>query len=159
VNAATLLAVADPSTEVGSVTPRAHLFVALAAVGVLAFIVRLVRRHGLRTKYSLLWITVGAALATLAVFPDLLTVVSELLGIYYPPATLLLLAVGFLFLVVVHFSWEMSRSEERVRVLAEELALLRERTERTNDTEPAAHTGPAGHTEPAVHTESADPTE
>jgi hypothetical protein len=33
--------------------------------------------------------------------------------------------VGFLFLIVVHFSWELSRSEERVRTLAEELALLR----------------------------------
>lgn len=128
---ADVFAAADPSTEVGAMTPRAHVFVAVAAIGVLVFIVRLVRRHGLRTKYSLLWISVGVALATLAVFPDLLTVVSELLGIYYPPATLLLLAVGFLFLVVVHFSWEMSRSEERIRVLAEELALLRERAERS----------------------------
>ena len=119
------------------------MFVALAAVGVLVFIVRLVRRHGLRTKYSLLWISVGVALATLAVFPDLLTIVSELLGIYYPPATLLLLAVGFLFLVVVHFSWELSRSEERIRVLAEELALLRERTERGGATVGGAEDGPA----------------
>jgi len=140
---ATLVATSDPSAQIGEMTPRAHVFVALAAVGVLVFIVRLVRRHGLRTKYSLLWISVGVALATLAVFPDLLTIVSELLGIYYPPATLLLLAVGFLFLVVVHFSWELSRSEERIRVLAEELALLRERTERGGATVGGAEDGPA----------------
>ena len=37
----------------------------------------------------------------------------------------LFLAVGFLFFVVVHFSWELSRLESRVRTLAEEIALLR----------------------------------
>jgi CHASE3 domain sensor protein len=37
----------------------------------------------------------------------------------------LILSVGFLFLIVVHFSWEFSRSEERIRTLAEDLALLR----------------------------------
>ena len=123
-----------PSDSFGAMTLRAHVFVAVAALLVLVFIIRLVRRHGLRTKYSLLWITVGVALLALALFPKLLNVASELLGIYYPPATLLLFAVGFLFLVVVHFSWEQSRSEERIRVLAEELALLRERTEREGRT-------------------------
>jgi len=29
------------------------------------------------------------------------------------------------FLVIIHFSWELSRLEDRTRVLAEELALLR----------------------------------
>ena len=37
----------------------------------------------------------------------------------------MILSVGFLFLIVVHFSWEFSRSEERIRTLAEDLALLR----------------------------------
>ena len=34
-------------------------------------------------------------------------------------------AIVFLFFVVVHFSWELSRLEERSRSLAEEVALLR----------------------------------
>jgi hypothetical protein len=45
----------------------------------------------------------------------------------YSPTIFLLLAVGFLFLVVVHYSWELSRLENRTRTLAEELALLRTR--------------------------------
>jgi hypothetical protein len=36
-----------------------------------------------------------------------------------------LLAIGFLLLLAMHFSYELSRVEKRVRVLAEELALLR----------------------------------
>jgi hypothetical protein len=109
----------------GALTVRAHVFVVVVTLASVVFIVRLVRRHKLRTKYSLLWIVVALALATVAVFPGLLERVSSAAGVYYPPATFLILAVGFLFLIVVHFSWEFSRSEERIRTLAEDLALLR----------------------------------
>jgi Uncharacterized conserved protein (DUF2304) len=59
--------------------------------------------------------------------PGVLNTLSTWLGVRYSPAILLLFAVGFLFLVVVHFSWELSRLENRTRSLAEELALLRAR--------------------------------
>jgi hypothetical protein len=120
-----LLAQSVGLDEFGSMSTRAHLFVGLVTLAVLVFILRLVRRHSLRSKYSLLWLAVGLALAVVAAFPGLLDNASRAVGIYYPPATFLLMAVGFLFLIVVHFSWELSRSEERVRTLAEELALLR----------------------------------
>jgi hypothetical protein len=68
------------------------------------------------------------ALALLAVFPDALDRTSLWIGIAYPPTTLFLVAITLLLLVAVHFSWELSRLEERTRVLAEELALLRAQT-------------------------------
>ena len=115
---------AEPVSD-GALTTRAHVFVIAVTLLSVFFIIRLVRRHKLRTKYSLLWIVVAIALATIAVFPGLLEAVSRAAGVYYPPATFLILSVGFLFLIVVHFSWEFSRSEERIRTLAEDLALLR----------------------------------
>ncbi len=129
----------------GSLSTRAHIFVVVVTLLSVVFIVRLVRRHQLRSKYSLLWITVAVLLATVAIFPGLLARVSRSVGVYYPPATFLIMAVGFLFLIVVHFSWEFSRSEERIRVLAEEVALLRAEheallarlDERGEDEEPA----------------------
>jgi hypothetical protein len=57
--------------------------------------------------------------------PDVLVPVSDFVGINYEPATFFLAAIAFLFLVIVQFSWELSRLEERTRSLAEELALLR----------------------------------
>lgn len=110
--------------DFGTMTPRAHAFVIFATVVCIIFILRLVRRHGLRSKYSLLWLSLGVLLAALGVFPGLLVAASRLVGIYYPPATFLAFAVGFLFLVVIHFSWELSRLEERTRILAESSALL-----------------------------------
>ena len=47
------------------------------------------------------------------------------MGVDYPPAVFLGVAVAFLLVVVVQFSWELSRLEERSRVLAEEVAFLR----------------------------------
>ena len=112
-------------TEPVGLTTEAHVFIALVTVGVIAFVVWLLRRQRLRSKYAVLWLAVAVPLGVLAAFPGLLTWVSEQVGVFYPPALFLLLAVGFLFVVVVHFSWELSRLEDRTRTLAEEVALLK----------------------------------
>lgn len=108
---------------------RAHVFVFLVTVGALFFILRLVRRRQLRAKYAMLWVSVGLVLAVLATFPVLANRSAELVGVDYQPAALLFGAVAFLFLLVVHFSWELSRLEDRSRIAAEELAMMRNRVE------------------------------
>ena len=111
----------------GSLSGQAHILVIVATVITALFILRLVRARQLRSKYALLWLVIGVLLLPLAVVPGVLNTVSEWLGVLYSPTIFLLLAVGFLFLVVVHYSWELSRLENRTRTLAEELALLRTR--------------------------------
>jgi hypothetical protein len=103
----------------------AHLLIALGALITILHILRLVRLHQLRSKYALLWVVIAALLLPLAVAPGLLEWASEGVGIHYAPTTFLVLAVGFLFLVAVHYSWELSRLEAKVRSLAEGLALLK----------------------------------
>jgi hypothetical protein len=115
---------------------RAHIVVLLVTAGTALFILRLVRLRQLRSKYALLWLTIGVLMLPLAAFPGMLNTVSRWFGVYYAPTTFLFLATGFLFLVVVHFSWELSRLETRVRDLAEDLALLRAEVEDTPDPEP-----------------------
>jgi hypothetical protein len=111
------------------VTARAHLFVFLVTVGAIFFILRLVRRRQLRAKYAMLWVSVGLVLGVLATFPVLANTAAQWVGVDYQPAALLFGAVAFLFLLVVHFSWELSRLEDRSRIVAEELAMLRNRLE------------------------------
>ena len=93
------------------------------------FILRLVRRRELRGKYALLWVGVALVLGAFAMVPDVLVPISDWVGINYEPATFFLAAFAFLFIVIVQFSWELSRLEERSRTLAEELALLRAEVE------------------------------
>ena len=103
----------------------AHLFVLALTMFSVGFILHLVRQRHLRAKYSILWLSVGVALVVLAASPALLDRISIALGITYGPATFFLGAITLLFVVVIHFSWELSRLEERSRTLAEEVALLR----------------------------------
>ncbi|MDQ4149700.1 MAG: DUF2304 domain-containing protein [Actinomycetota bacterium] len=99
-----------------------------------SFIVALVRRRQLRAKYSMLWLSLGAGMILLAASPKLLDNIASRLGVLYPPAILFLLAIVLLITVSVHFSWELSRLEDRIRSLAQEVALLTvERADDAND--------------------------
>ena len=106
-------------------TNRAHLLLIVVTALSVAYIFWLLRLHQLRSKYALLWLGIGIVLVPLAIFPSVLDTVAGWLGVQYPPTAFPFLALGFLFFVVVHFSWELSRVESRVRTLAEEIALLR----------------------------------
>lgn len=106
-------------------TTRAHVVTIVMAIGIVAVIFYLVNKRQLRSKYGLLWLGIAALLLPFAIFPSLLVDLSHAIGIQYPPTTFLLIGLGFLFAVVVHYSWELSRVENRPRELAEEIALLR----------------------------------
>ena len=111
----------------------AHVLVVVLALAATLFIVRLVALRQLRSKYALLWLGIAVVLLPLAAVPSLLDDVAHWLGFGYAPAFFFLLAIGFLFAVVVHFSWELSRLEGRVRTLAEELAIERVRAEEAEE--------------------------
>ena len=104
---------------------RGHIVVLVVTVCTLLFVVRLLRRSQLAARYALLWISIGTVLLFLASFPGTLDRVSHWLGISYGPATFFLGAITVLFVIVIHFSWELSRLDERTQILAEEVALLR----------------------------------
>jgi len=104
---------------------RAHISLAvLVALSIIA-IVALVRRRHLKAKYSLLWLSLGAVMVVIAAVPGLLDWTADRLGIWYQPTLLILLGLALLLLIAVHFSYELTRSENRTRELAEQLALLR----------------------------------
>jgi hypothetical protein len=132
-----VIAATPQYTSIG-LSGRAHVLVVLVVLAGVFFLLRVLNRRQMRGKYTLLWMFVGVLVLVLAAFPVLLDRVSHFLRIYYAPSTLFIAAIGFLLLVCVYFSFELSRLEERTRILAEELAILRaeqetEGGERTDD--------------------------
>lgn len=107
------------------VSGRGHVLVLVMTLACLLFVVRMLRRSQLAARYAMLWMSIGTVLLFLATFPGTVDLVSEWLGISYGPATFFLGAITVLFVIVVHFSWELSKLEERTQVLAQEVALLR----------------------------------
>jgi len=101
----------------------------LAIVGsgtVLLLVVELIRRGRLKERYSLLWLFAGGVLLLLSSSRSILDYVSNMVGIYYPPSFLFLLAFLFLLLITLHFSVTISGLSEKNKRLAQELALLRQ---------------------------------
>ena len=95
------------------------------AVVVLVLIVSLLLRRQLREKYAILWIIIGVALLVLALFPQLLLGLSDLLGVEVPSNLIFALSIVLLVGVALHLSWELSLAEDEVRRVAEEVAILR----------------------------------
>jgi hypothetical protein len=108
----------------------------LGSGSVLVVVIEMIRRGRLKERYSLLWLFASAILLLLSVSRGLLEYVSFLVGIYYPPSFLFLLAFLFLLLITLHFSSVISGLSEKNKQLAQELALLRQEiVERTGRSE------------------------
>lgn len=103
---------------------------AIAGSGmILVLVVELIRRGRLKERYSLLWLFSGAVLLVLSASRSALEYVSRLVGIFYPPSFLFLLAFVFLLLITMHFSVVISGLSEKNKRLAQEIALLRQEIE------------------------------
>jgi hypothetical protein len=108
--------------------------VAILGAGVLLLVVlELVRRRRLLERYALLWLLSAVVLLGLAAWRDGLKVISDAIGIAYPPNALFFVALGFVLLLLLHFSAAVSRLSDQTKVLAQRAALLEERLRRLED--------------------------
>lgn len=129
---------------------RGHVLVLFVCLVGAVFLLRLLRRRQLRGKYTLLWIVTGALVLLVSAAPGLLDRTARALKIYNSPNLLFALTSAFLLLVCVYFSYELSRLEERTRILAEEVAILRaERDLRDAAAARADHAVPGADTDAA----------
>ena len=105
---------------------RIQIVAIVAASGLLAVLLELVRRRRLLERYALLWLFSAGVLLLLAIWRGLLADVADLLGVAYPPNALFLIAFGFVLVLLLHFSLAVSRMSDQIKVLAQRLALLDE---------------------------------
>ena len=115
---------------------RARLFAVVLGVVVLLFVLNLVRTKKLKEEFALLWLLTGIVLVLVPLFIDYLDMVAHALGIEYPPAFIFLLAIISLLFILFQFSMRISRFSEQIKVLTQELALLRARLEELERTAP-----------------------
>lgn len=109
----------------GLTTPlRISIVAALGALFLLAVVFELIRRRRLQERYALLWLLTGLIVFVLAVWRDGLGTFSRLVGIYYPPSALFVLASFFVLVVLLQYSTVISQLSEQNTILAQRLALL-----------------------------------
>jgi hypothetical protein len=99
------------------------LLAAAMAVALLIFIIETVRRRKLREEYAWLWVMIGVIILVLALWPDLLALITGLLGIELPINTVFFFGLMFMVFINLHFSVKISLLTNQVKRLAQELAL------------------------------------
>jgi len=101
-------------------------------------VIELIRRDHLKERYSLIWLAASIVLIVFSSWRGLLHFIALKLGIYYPPSFLFLLAIGFLVVLLLHFSTVISSQSDQNKRLAQEIGILRSRLdllEKSNDSQ------------------------
>jgi hypothetical protein len=106
---------------------RLQIVAIAGAVGLLLFVLELVRRRALMERYALLWLFSSLVILALAVWSDALTLLARQLGILSAPNALFFVALAFVLLLLLHFSAAMSRLTDQSKVLAQRQAILEQR--------------------------------
>jgi hypothetical protein len=107
---------------------RVTLFSICASAGFLLYILEMVRRRKLREEYSILWLFGSAVILVLSLKQDWLVAISHAVGIIYPPSFLFLVGILFILLILIHFSIAISKLHQMNKKMAQEIALLKEKT-------------------------------
>jgi hypothetical protein len=103
---------------------RLQIVAITGAVGLLLLVLELVRRRALMERYALLWLFSSIVILVLAVWSNALELLARQLGIVSAPNALFFVALGFILLLLLHFSAAMSRLADQSKVLAQRQAIL-----------------------------------
>src|ERR1700730_3465805 len=112
---------------------RIQLVAILGAASLLLTVLEMVRRRRLMERYALLWLLSAGVLLVLGIWSGALAKISHAIGVIYPPNALFFLGIGFILLLLLHFSSAVSRLSDQSETLAQRQALLDERLQRQEE--------------------------
>lgn len=114
-------------------TPVSQAIGIFAAALTLIVVIEMVRRGRLKERHALWWLIAGSLALIIGIFPVLLDGVADVVGIEVPINLVFFVSIAVLFLVCIQNSSELTALEEKTRILAEEVALLRNQLESKQD--------------------------
>lgn len=92
------------------------------------------KKKSLSLKYSLLWITTGIIMGVIALFPQIIYVFVELIGIQTPVNGLYAICIFMMMLILISLTSIVSKQTERIKNLTQYIAILeKDVRELTND--------------------------
>lgn len=112
-----------------NLTVQTRVLAALIGLAFIGSILELIRRHKLQERYSALWLLVGTGFILCAIFPQLLTLAADGLGVRDTNVALFVVLIGGLVLVVLHLTVVISQQSEQITRLAQEVAISRSEIE------------------------------
>lgn len=92
-------------------------------------VISLIVKKKMSESQAVLWICIGVVAVILGIFPGLIPLIAELLGIWYAPSILLLVACIGLLLITFRNSVVLSEHTDELHELAITIALLKDENE------------------------------
>jgi NO-binding membrane sensor protein with MHYT domain len=119
--------------------------IALAvSVAFFAAVLNLVRRGRLREEYTPIWTVVALGIMTLSVWSDGLRAITHAVGAWAPSSTLFFFGELFLLVLCLNYAVRLSSLTLHVKLLAQELAILRSELRARGDLEISGEFGVPG---------------
>jgi hypothetical protein len=125
------------------IDPRTRATMFILGLFVLAFVINMVRTRKLQERYALLWVLAALGLALAPIFIHVIDQLAYALGVEYPPALLLALSVIALMLIILQLSLSLSHQADQIKVLTQELGLLRQELDEMRNKTARAAPAPA----------------
>jgi hypothetical protein len=88
-------------------------------------VLNLVRRKKLKTEYSLIWLAVSLVFVIFSFWREGIDKISAIVGIAYAPSVLFIILLIGIILLLIEFSIIISKQAERIKILVQEVALLK----------------------------------
>ncbi len=107
---------------------KGDILAGIISIVLLVVTIRAIRKKQLMETHAVLWLGVSVVTVLLSVLLPFgaFTPLAHFFGIAYPPDMVLVFGLFFFALFTFHLSVTMSRQAARQRVLAQELALVKE---------------------------------
>ncbi len=99
------------------------MLVSLGALAMASLIFHQLLRHRLYVGYAVGWLIVIFGVLCVAVIPPLTRIASRVAETFFPSFSLLAISLGFVGLVLIYFSIQLSILSERIARIAQTLAI------------------------------------
>jgi hypothetical protein len=101
----------------------------IASLIIFFVVINLIRRRRLKTEYSLIWLAVSLTFVVFSFWRNGIDWLASIFGIAYAPSVLFIILLVGIILLLIEFSMIISTQAERIKVLVQELALIKQELE------------------------------
>lgn len=120
-------------SSIGSSVQKTQYIAIFVSVSLFLYIFYLVRKKKIKEEYSLMWLSSSFVFIVFSIWRQGLEYFAKLMGIAYPPAALFLILMLAIFLILIEFSINISKLSEKNKILAQEIALLKNEIEKLSN--------------------------
>jgi hypothetical protein len=120
---------------------RIQIISIAASLVIFLAVFNLVRHKKLKTEYSLIWLSMSFLFVLFSFWRDGVEKIAKLFGVAYAPSVLFIILIIGIILILIEFSIIISKQAERIKILAQEMALLKQELEEKHDNESKKQTG------------------